>query len=81
MSSHADSFARSGSSPTEPDFVVENHGSVFLLRPISPAAFEWIAETLPDDRLTFGNATVIEPRYVWAILLGLQDDGLTAVAR
>jgi hypothetical protein len=81
MSSHADSFACSGSSPTEPDFVCEYHGSIFLLRPISSAAFAWIEANLPDDRLTFGNATVIEPRYVWAILLGLQDDGLTAVSQ
>jgi hypothetical protein len=81
MSSH-DSFAASGSSPTKvdspapPDFVLENHGSIFLLRLISPAAFTWIEEHLPADRLTFGNAVVIEPRYVSAILHGLQDDGL-----
>jgi hypothetical protein len=75
MSSHNDSFVASGSSPT-PDFLCENHGSIFLLRPISPAAFAWIEEHLPSDRLTFGNAVVIEPRYVWAILVGLQDDGL-----
>jgi hypothetical protein len=75
MSSHNDSFVASGSSPT-PDFLCENHGSIFLLRPISPPAFAWIEEHLPPDRLTFGNAVVIEPRYVWAILVGLQDDGL-----
>jgi hypothetical protein len=77
MSSHTDSFVASGSSPTEPDFFCENHGSIFLLRPISPASFAWIEEHLPPDRLTFGNAVVVEPRYVWAILNGLQDDGLT----
>jgi hypothetical protein len=75
MSSHNDSFAASGSSPTV-DFLCENHGSIFLLRPISPAAFLWIHENLPADRITFGNAVVVEPRYVWAILVGLQDDGL-----
>jgi hypothetical protein len=75
MSSHSDSFASSGTSPT-PDFICENHCSIFLLRPISPAAFDWIEEHLPSDRLTFGNAVVIELRYVWAILVGLQDDGL-----
>ena len=75
MSSHNDSFVASGSSPT-PDFVCENHVSIFLLRPVSPSAFSWIEEHLPADRLTFGNAVVIEPRYVWAILVGLQDDGL-----
>ena len=77
MSSHNDSFAASGSSPT-PDFLCENHGSIFLLRPISPAAFLWIHENLPSDRITFGNAVVVEPRYVWAILVQLQDDGLVA---
>ncbi len=79
MSSHNDTFAASGSSPT-PDFLCENHCSVFLFRPISPAAFTWIEENLPPDRITFGNAVVVEPRYVWAILVGLQDDGLV-VAR
>jgi hypothetical protein len=79
MSSHNDSFVASGSSPTS-DFGCENHGSVFLLRPVTPAAFAWIEQHLPPDRLMFGNAVVIEPRYAWAILLGLQDDGLV-VAR
>jgi hypothetical protein len=77
MSSHNDSFVASGSSPTRyasetpPDFLVENHLSIFLLRPISPAAFIWVEQHLPSDRLTLGNAVVIEPRYVSAILLGL----------
>jgi hypothetical protein len=74
MSSHNDTFAASGSSPT--DFICENHGSIFLLRPVSPAASAWVEEHLPPDRLTFGNAAVVEPRYVWAILSGLQEDGL-----
>jgi hypothetical protein len=86
MSSHSDSFVASGSSPTEvdspipADFLVENHFSIFLLCPISPTAFVWIEEHLPPDRMTFGNAVVIEPRYVLAILVGLQEDGLV-VAR
>ena len=76
MSSHNDSFVASGSSPTRSDFICENHGSIFLLRLISPAAFTWIEEHLPPDRITFGNGVVIEPRYVWTILHGLQEDGL-----
>jgi hypothetical protein len=77
MSSHNNSFAASGSSPTQsaseipPDFLVENHSSILLLRPISPAAFISVEQHLPSDRLTFGNAVGIEPRYVSAILLGL----------
>ena len=63
MSSHSDSFVCSGSSPTGPDFMFENHGSVFLLRPISPTAFLWIHENLPSDRQMFGNAVAVERRY------------------
>jgi len=69
-------YATSGTSPSKPDLICENHFSVFLLRPVSPSAFAWIEEHLPPDRLTFGNAVVVEPRYLWAILVGLQDDGL-----
>jgi hypothetical protein len=77
-------FTKSGSSPggfSEPDFVCEYHIWLFLLRPVSAAAFDWIESHLPDDRLTFGNATVIEPRYVWNILLGIQESGLSVVPR
>ena len=78
-------FTKSGSSPgettTEPDFLCEYHVSLFLLRPISPAAFDWIEENLPTDRLAWGYATVIEARYVWNIILGIQDSGLSVVPR
>jgi hypothetical protein len=66
----------SGSSPTLCDFVCENHGSLFLLIPRSAPAKTWVEENLPPDRMTFCDAIVIEARYVWAILVGLQDDGL-----
>ena len=80
MSSHNDSFVASGSSPTRSDFICENHGSIFLLRPVSPASFDWIESHLPSDRITFGNAVAGDHRCIWAILAGLQDDGLV-VAR
>ena len=84
MSSHNDSFVASGNSPTEssgPDFFVENHGSIFLLQPLTPAANSWVEEHLPTARLMFGGAIAVEHRFIWAILLGLQDDGLLAVPR
>ena len=79
MSSHNDSFAASGSSPTqsEPDFVCENHGSIFLLIPCTAPAKTWIDEHLPSDCMTFGQGVVVELRYIWAILAGIQADGLT----
>lgn len=78
-----DAFCTSGSSPgnnSEPDFICQNHGSIFLLIPRSAPATTWIEENLPSDRMTFGDGVVVEPRYVWAILEGIQSDGL-AVAR
>jgi hypothetical protein len=75
MSSHNDSFAASGSSPT-PDFMVENHGTIFLLQPLTPAANSWIDENLPVDRTTFGAAAVVEHRYISEIVCGATADGL-----
>ena len=77
MSSHSDLFVASGSSPTlRPDFHCENHGSLFLLFPVTESARSWIEEHLPSDAQWFGTAVVVEHRYIWAILQGLQDDGL-----
>jgi len=80
MSSHNDSFVASGSSPTPDsttvDFRCENHGSIFLLFPVSQSAQSWIEENLPSDVQWFGQAVVIEHRYIWPILEGIQNDGL-----
>jgi hypothetical protein len=71
----------SGSSPTQVDFVCENHGSLFLLIPRSAPAKIWIEENLPPDRITFGTAVAIDHRCFWPIWEGIQNDGLTAVPR
>jgi hypothetical protein len=75
----SDTFVASGTSPTEqfgPDFFVENHGSIFLLRPITPSASDWISEHIPDDALFFGEAVCVEHRYIADIVAGIQRDGL-----
>lgn len=67
------------SSRTELDFKLENHGSLFLLRPLSSAAKVWIGEHLPTDNPEtqfWGDAIVIEPRYVAPIVDGIIGDGL-----
>jgi hypothetical protein len=75
MSSHLDSFVASGTSPTS-DFLCENHGSIFLLYPLTESAQAWIEENLPSDVQWFGQAVAIEHRYIWPILEGIQNDGL-----
>jgi hypothetical protein len=58
------------------DVLIGNHGSLVLLRPVSEAAFDWIEENLPDDRMNFGHAVVVEPRYVLYIVFAMKDAGL-----
>jgi hypothetical protein len=71
---HGDSECR-----VAPDFKLENHGSPFLLRPLNSAAKDWMSEHLPTDNPEtqfWGDAIVIEPRYVAPIVDGIIGDGL-----
>ena len=58
------------------DFFFDDHGSVTVLTPLTVAAWDWVVEHIPDDAPTFGRGIVIEPRYVSAILEGIDLDGL-----
>jgi hypothetical protein len=63
----SDTFVASGTSPTEgpaSDFLVENHGSIFFLRPVTPSASDWISENIPTDALFLGDALAVEHRYM-----------------
>lgn len=77
-------FSKSGSSPgveRKVDLLFENHLSIFLIRPISPAGQSWLDENVGDENtLTFGGAVVCEPRYVKAIYFGAKQDGLAVSA-
>lgn len=75
----SDAFKTSGSSPSEveTDFLVENHGSIFLFRSLTLAANSWIDQNLPEDRQTLGNAVAVEHRYIADIVSGARADGLT----
>jgi len=59
------------------DFSLDYQGNISLLRPQTPEAQEWIDTHLPEERLMWGWAVVIEHRYVEAILEGLEGNGLT----
>jgi hypothetical protein len=78
MSSHSDSFAASGSSPTQADFQVENHGSIFLLIPQTLSARVWIDDHIGKDNgyQPHYPTVVVEHRYIADIVAGIQDDGL-----
>lgn len=59
-----------------PDFELCSHGSIVTLAPVTNAGQDWADEYL-SDAASLGGAICIEPRYVQAILDGLEDDGLT----
>ena len=82
MSSN-DSFVSSGNSPThsgklQPDFLVENHGSIFLLKSLTPSATSWIEEHIGQDNgcQPYFPTVAVEPRYIADIVAGIRNDGL-----
>jgi len=79
----SDAFQSSGSSPThseeiQPDFIVENHGSILLLKPLTPSAISWIEDHIgqEDAYQPYFPIVVVEPRYIADIVEGIQNDGL-----
>jgi hypothetical protein len=71
-----DAYKASGTSPTLADFLVSDHGTIWLLQPLTPAARAWIREYLPSDHLTFGTAVCVEHRFIRDIVRGILTDGL-----
>jgi hypothetical protein len=62
-----------------PDFALANHGSLFLLRPLNASAKNWMNEHLPmdsEETQFWGEAIVIDSRYVAPIVKGIIADGL-----
>ena len=60
------------------DIVVENHGSIFLLRPLSRPGREWIDQNIGQDNgfQPYWPTVVVEPRYIADIVNGIQADDL-----
>lgn len=58
------------------DLVIQDHGSIVLLRGNSEAGRTWIAEHIPSDAQWWSGAVVVEPRYIGAIVDGAIADGL-----
>ncbi len=58
------------------DIRVENHGSIYLLHPRTKRAARWLDEVIAEDAQYWGDAVVVEPRYVADIVNGAREDGL-----
>ena len=61
---------------TFPDFSVHNHGTIFLLRPHTERAHNWISEHISHDANVFGDAVVVEHRFIADVVSGIRTDGL-----
>jgi hypothetical protein len=63
--------------PSPPDIGVGNHFSLFLIRPFSEQGEAWLRENVCQDSQWFGDALIVEPRFVGALLEGMIANGLT----
>jgi hypothetical protein len=71
---------QNGSSKTAPpsppfDFTIENFGSVFLVRCENELAKKAPAEFGEPDSQWFGDALVVEPRFIGSLVSSLREDG------
>lgn len=58
------------------DAIVYNHGSLCLVRPLTPAADAWIDDNVHEGSNWFGPSLVVEPRYVADLVAGMRAAGL-----
>lgn len=58
------------------DFAMENQGSLYLIRPMTPAAVDH-AEEFYADALRFGGAIAVDHNYAKSNAAFLLQDGFT----
>ena len=58
------------------DFQVVDHGTIFLLYANTRRARQWVRENLPQDHMTYADASVVEHRYIDDITDGIRADDL-----
>ena len=65
------------------DIIIENHGSIAILRGMTDAGYAWIEEHVSGEGYQpFGfGARLAEPRYVQPIIEGASGDGLSVEVR
>ena len=56
-------------------FHVEDLGTLILIRPLTDRVEEWLREHVSEDAQYFGNALVVEPRYLASLVEGMFEEG------
>jgi hypothetical protein len=64
------------------DFLLEDYGSIILLRPVTASAREWVETNIGEGNGYQGlwPTVTIEGRYLARIIDGIREDGLTIEA-
>lgn len=63
-----------------PDIQVENGGTLFLFRPLTDKAKQWLDENVQAESWQwYGPALVVDHRYAVELALGAQKDGLKLI--
>jgi len=58
--------------------IIENHGSIFLFRPRTGYAADWLRENVASEGWQwFGGALAVEPRYAGQLVCGIEDAGFS----
>ena len=63
---------------SKPQVRVENHGTIWLVRPLVEPALAWLSEH--TDGTWLGNALAVEHRYVGDLVFGLRNAGFQVAA-
>ena len=53
---------------------LEHHGTITLVRPMTPEAKTWLKENTGPESTWWGGALAVEPRYVANLVEGLMTD-------
>lgn len=56
-------------------FRLENHGSLWLVCPLSKRAVNWLTETAPEGASFLGRNLAVEPRYVHTVVDAISAAG------
>jgi hypothetical protein len=68
---------QTGTPVSQVDFLLEDHGSIFLLSPQTDSACTWIDKHISREGFQpYWPVVVIEHRYISDIVEGIQNDGL-----
>jgi len=60
-----------------PDFEVENHGSLYLVRATTEEALSHLQGNVSGEAQWIGWAVAVEPRYIEDMVLALEENGWT----